>query len=67
MSKDKPKNPKNPVKDKGSYRVLRGGGWNSYPGSVRLSGRFNRYPYTRGSNNGGFRIVKNTPKEKKDE
>jgi formylglycine-generating enzyme required for sulfatase activity len=53
--------PKGPVKDpkgpgKGSYRVLRGGSWDYYAGSCRVSGRSNGDPGGRGGY-GGFRVA----------
>ena len=60
MSKDK--KPKNPVSDKGNYRILRGGGWNRAVG-MRSTYR-NGAPPDFSASLIGFRIVKNTPKDK---
>ena len=71
MSKDK--KPKNPVSDEqvdkkwggSADRVIRGGGWNHGAGSARLSTRDGIDPSDR-DDNLGFRIVRNTPKDPKD-
>lgn len=41
----------------GSYRVLRGGSWNSSPGICRVSNRINPDPDYRYNNFNGFRVV----------
>ena len=63
MSKDKPKNP---VSEEGRSRVLRGGSWRNYDNSMRSSSRYLFTPDNRDSNFGGFRIVKNIPKDPKE-
>ena len=75
MSKDK--KPKNPVKDEqenkewggSANRVARGGHWNYYSDYLRSSWRSSRGSSFHGGSDGGggFRIVKNIPKEKRDE
>ena len=61
------KKPKNPVSGKkGSNRVVRSGNWYYYSFGLHSAQRDFYGPSTRYNNNGGgFRIVKNTPKEKK--
>ena len=62
MSKDK--KPKNPVSEEGRSRILRGGGWFRSADDMRSSYRNRSTPVYRDVY-GGFRIVRNIPKEEK--
>ena len=72
MSKDK--KPKNPVSDEqvdkkwggSANRVFRGGGWYDDARFARLSRRLYLDPSYRNHGYLGFRIVRNTPKDPKD-